>query len=167
VDPNIHSNDEVPKLSSPAFIGRKSKVKSGKIKANSNRNGKDHPSAELSLKDATDFTEPSLPLPEPSFRILEDVKELQPFDRPNSYIRYIEATQEELSDEVEYDLEEEDIQWLELVNAQRRQQGRAVVKGRDMEFMMDRLEKESYFQVTSHLFYPCQENSKLKGATNS
>jgi len=153
VDPNIKLHDEVPKLSSPAFIGRKSKVKSDKVKVKSNKNGKVQPPAEPALKDAAEFSQPSLPLPEPSFRIFENVKELQLFDRPNSYIRYMEATQEELSDEVEYDLEEEDVQWLELANVKRRKQGGVVVKRRDMEFMMDRLEKESYFQVTWHILY--------------
>lgn len=95
-----------------------------------------------------------LPLPEPSVQVLEPCQEGEGFERPNAYIRYMEATPEELSEEIEYDLEEEDIQWLEIANSKRKKQGVTLVKRKDMEFMMDRLEKESYFQVI-HKFYFC------------
>ena len=53
--------------------------------------------------------------------------------------------------DIEYDLDEEDCAWLELVNEQRSEEGFAAVKLENLQLLMDRLEKESFFQVSCQL----------------
>lgn len=67
--------------------------------------------------------------------------------QPNAYIRFIEKSAEELDGEVEYDVDEEDTAWLAIVNKTRAKQGLPPVSVDTLELLMDRLEKESYFQV--------------------
>ncbi|RWS31132.1 peregrin-like isoform X11 [Leptotrombidium deliense] len=84
-------------------------------------------------------------LPEPSFRVIENYKAPEAHPRPSSYFRYIDKSQEELDDEVEYDMDEEDCAWLDLINSKRKQDGLVEVEQDTFELLMDRLEKESYF----------------------
>uniref|UniRef100_A0A6G1SNW8 Peregrin n=1 Tax=Aceria tosichella TaxID=561515 RepID=A0A6G1SNW8_9ACAR len=60
------------------------------------------------------------------------------------YFHYKEPTQEELNNTVEYDMDLEDINWLEQFNEQNG--GTLRVTDSDFEKIMDRLEKESYFE---------------------
>ncbi|XP_012522804.1 peregrin [Monomorium pharaonis] len=70
---------------------------------------------------------------------------------PNSYIRFMERSGEELDGEVEYDLDEEDTAWLSIVNERRLASGLTPALEPDtFELLMDRLEKESYFQQQSN-----------------
>ncbi|XP_053982612.1 bromodomain-containing protein homolog [Hylaeus volcanicus] len=70
---------------------------------------------------------------------------------PNSYIRFMERSGEELDGEVEYDLDEEDTAWLSIVNERRLVSGLTPPLEPDtFELLMDRLEKESYFQQQSN-----------------
>ncbi|KAG7303468.1 hypothetical protein JYU34_011987 [Plutella xylostella] len=96
--------------------------------------------------------EPHVKLPEASFKLIEDynerVSDAPP--RPNAYIRFIEKSAEELDGEVEYDVDEEDTAWLGLINKQRTKQGLQLVSVDTLELLMDRLEKESYFQATQN-----------------
>ncbi|XP_068985349.1 bromodomain-containing protein homolog [Bombus flavifrons] len=70
---------------------------------------------------------------------------------PNSYIRFMERSGEELDGEVEYDLDEEDTAWLSTVNERRLASGLSPPLEPDtFELLMDRLEKESYFQQQSN-----------------
>lgn len=71
--------------------------------------------------------------------------------RPNAYIRFIEKSAEELDVDVEYDVDEEDTAWLGILNKQRTKQGLPLVSVDTLELLMDRLEKESYFQVQNNL----------------
>lgn len=71
--------------------------------------------------------------------------------RPNAYIRFIEKSAEELDGEVEYDVDEEDTAWLAILNKQRTKHGLPLVSVDTLELLMDRLEKESYFQVQNNL----------------
>lgn len=48
---------------------------------------------------------------------------------------------------VEYDVDEEDTAWLSIMNEKREAQGLPPVSVDSLELLMDRLEKESYFQV--------------------
>lgn len=74
--------------------------------------------------------------------------------RPNAYIRFIEKSAEELDGEVEYDVDEEDTAWLAIINKNRAKQALPPVSVDTLELLMDRLEKESYFQVSySPLYY--------------
>ncbi|XP_034736114.1 bromodomain-containing protein 1-like isoform X2 [Etheostoma cragini] len=64
--------------------------------------------------------------------------------RPPAYFKYTERTEEELDDEVEYDMDEEDYAWLELINDKRKSEGVSQVSYNLFEFLMDRFEKESH-----------------------
>lgn len=107
---------------------------------------------------------PSPPkLPEASFTIIETWSQPDAPERPNSYYRFIEKSPDEMEDEVEYDMDEDDFAWLELMNQQRRFENLSEVHPEAFELLMDRLEKESYFQMQStgtgqgtasiHIFY--------------
>ncbi|XP_043495512.1 peregrin [Polistes fuscatus] len=79
----------------------------------------------------------------------EQLGEAEPL--PNSYVRFMERSGEELDGEVEYDLDEEDTAWLSIVNERRIASGLLPPLEPDIfELLMDRLEKESYFQQESN-----------------
>ncbi|KAL4711897.1 hypothetical protein ACJJTC_006066 [Scirpophaga incertulas] len=99
--------------------------------------------------------EPHVKLPEASYKLIPDYNERvcdAPL-RPNAYIRFIEKSAEELDGEVEYDVDEEDTAWLAIINKMRAKQGLPAVSVDTLELLMDRLEKESYFQVYIYLKY--------------
>ncbi|XP_066598940.1 bromodomain-containing protein homolog isoform X2 [Prorops nasuta] len=84
-----------------------------------------------------------------------NVKEIEGYENqigeaeslPNSYVRFMERSGEELDGEVEYDLDEEDTAWLTIVNERRISSGLTPpLEANTFELLMDRLEKESYFQ---------------------
>ncbi|XP_044886516.1 bromodomain-containing protein 1 isoform X2 [Mauremys mutica] len=83
------------------------------------------------------------PLPEPKVRIVEYSPPSAP-RRPPIYYKFIEKSAEELDNEVEYDMDEEDYAWLEIINEKRKSDGVSVVSQNMFEFLMDRFEKESY-----------------------
>lgn len=60
--------------------------------------------------------------------------------------RYIDKSVEELDEEVEYDIDEEDYIWLDIMNDKRRRDGVTPILQEVFEYLMDRLEKESYFE---------------------
>ncbi|EDO40569.1 predicted protein [Nematostella vectensis] len=66
--------------------------------------------------------------------------------RPTTYFRFIEQTTEEMDEMVEYDMDEEDYAWLDFVNDKRKADSIAPVSQEVFETLMDRLEKESYFE---------------------
>lgn len=61
--------------------------------------------------------------------------------------RFIEKSLEELDEEVEYDMDEEDRAWLQKMNEKRAVDELPPVEMETFELLMDRLEKESFFQV--------------------
>lgn len=87
----------------------------------------------------------SCTLPEPKFRTVEYNLPAVP-RRPQTYYTYEEKTPEELDEEVEYDMDEEDYAWLELVNEKRRSEGFSQVSPNVFEFLVDRFEKESFLE---------------------
>lgn len=84
-------------------------------------------------------------LPEPSFRVIEGYDLPDAPERPASYFRFIEKSPEELDESIEYDMDEEDCAWLDLINKKRKSSGQEAVPADTFELLMDRLEKESYF----------------------
>ncbi|XP_077132429.1 peregrin isoform X5 [Ranitomeya variabilis] len=84
-------------------------------------------------------------LPEVVYRELEQETPDAPA-RPSSYYRYIEKSAEELDEEVEYDMDEEDYIWLDIMNERRKAEGVNFIPQEIFEYLMDRLEKESYFE---------------------
>uniref|UniRef100_A0A8C2F407 Bromodomain and PHD finger containing 1 n=1 Tax=Cyprinus carpio TaxID=7962 RepID=A0A8C2F407_CYPCA len=88
---------------------------------------------------------PLVKLPEVVFRELDQDRPDAP-PRPMSYYRYIDKSAEELDEEVEYDIDEEDYIWLDIMNDRRRADGVVPIPQELFEYLMDRLEKESYFE---------------------
>ncbi|XP_054997498.1 bromodomain-containing protein 1 isoform X2 [Sorex araneus] len=82
-------------------------------------------------------------LPEPKVRIVEYSPPSAP-RRPPVYYKFIEKSAEELDHEVEYDMDEEDYAWLEIINEKRKGDCVSAVSQSVFEFLMDRFEKESY-----------------------
>lgn len=66
--------------------------------------------------------------------------------QPTSYHRFIEKSLEEMDEQVEYDMDEEDCGWLRDVNDQRKGENIGSVSQEVFEMLMDRLEKESFFE---------------------
>ncbi|XP_049941218.1 peregrin isoform X1 [Schistocerca serialis cubense] len=94
----------------------------------------------------TSAAEEKVKLPEPCFTVLDNYNISDAPPRPNSYIRFIERSAEEMDAEVEYDMDEEDCAWLSIINERRAAAGLTDVPVDTFELLMDRLEKESYFQ---------------------
>lgn len=94
--------------------------------------------------------EPHIKLPEAAVKEVQDYSIADAPPRPNAYIRFIEKTAEELDGEVEYDVDEEDTTWLEIMNENRAAEGSAPIAVESLELLLDRLEKESYFQAASN-----------------
>ncbi|KAM4610467.1 bromodomain and PHD finger-containing protein 3 isoform 2-T3 [Polymixia lowei] len=88
-------------------------------------------------------------LPEPKFRVLETFKPIEAPPLPTAYYRYIERSPEEQEAEAEYDMDEEDIAWLEMVNAGRTTEGHSAVSQDTFELLVDRLEEEAYREARS------------------
>lgn len=94
--------------------------------------------------------EPHIKLPEASVKEVKDYAISDAPPRPNAYIRFIEKTAEELDGEVEYDVDEEDTTWLDIMNEKRSAEGAAPISVEALELLLDRLEKESYFQASTN-----------------
>ncbi|NXJ83537.1 BRPF3 protein, partial [Trogon melanurus] len=88
----------------------------------------------------------SLHLPQPHFRVVDSFSQPAAAPLPAAYYRYIEKPPEDLDVEVEYDMDEEDLAWLEMVNEKRRDDGYGTVSADTFELLVDRLEKESYLE---------------------
>nr|XP_040024861.1 bromodomain-containing protein 1-like isoform X1 [Gasterosteus aculeatus aculeatus] len=86
---------------------------------------------------------------EPKVRTVEYNLPVVP-KRPAAYYKYTERTSEELDEEVEYDMDEEDYSWLEIVNEKRRSEGVSQVSFNLFEFLMDRFEKETHAATRGH-----------------
>ncbi|XP_076577976.1 bromodomain-containing protein 1 isoform X2 [Chaetodon auriga] len=84
-------------------------------------------------------------LPEPKFRTVEYNLPAVP-KRAAAFYKYMEKTEEELDEETEYDMDEEDYSWLDLVNEKRRSEGVSQVSHNVFEFLVDRFEKELYLE---------------------
>ncbi|KAM4676295.1 bromodomain-containing protein 1 isoform 2-T2 [Discoglossus pictus] len=82
-------------------------------------------------------------LPEPKVRVIECSPPSAPH-RSAVYYKFQEKSSEELDKEVEYDMDEEDYAWLEIINERRKSDGLSVVSQDIFEFLMDRFEKASY-----------------------
>ncbi|KDR80942.1 hypothetical protein GALMADRAFT_241500 [Galerina marginata CBS 339.88] len=72
------------------------------------------------------------------------------FNRPDHYIRHIEPLESDLAKIVEYDMDEQDQDWLDLVNVDRKKGQVDLVMPEAFEIIMDRLEKE-WFDLTKNI----------------
>ncbi|KAK0547557.1 hypothetical protein OC846_004812 [Tilletia horrida] len=62
--------------------------------------------------------------------------------RPEHYLRFIEPVEAELKNRVEYDMDEQDQEWLDQVNAERKRSGMDTISYEVFEILVDRIEKE-------------------------
>ncbi|XP_038579228.1 bromodomain and PHD finger-containing protein 3 isoform X2 [Micropterus salmoides] len=88
-------------------------------------------------------------LPEPKFHVLETFTPVEAPPLPTAYYRYIEFLTDEQEAEAEYDMDEEDTAWLEMVNAGRTSEGHSAVTPDTFELLVDRLEEEAYREARS------------------
>ncbi|KAK7031458.1 Bromodomain and phd finger-containing protein 3 [Favolaschia claudopus] len=75
------------------------------------------------------------------------------FNRPDQYIRHIEPLEIDLERQVEYDMDEQDQEWLDAVNADRKHQQLDKISYEIFEVVMDRLEKD-WFHLSKHIQKP-------------
>lgn len=64
------------------------------------------------------------------------------FDKPHHYIRYVEPMEGDLKRQVEYDMDEQDQEWLDALNFERRKDGLDTISYEIFEIILDQLEKE-------------------------
>uniref|UniRef100_A0A3B5L6E4 Bromodomain and PHD finger containing, 3b n=1 Tax=Xiphophorus couchianus TaxID=32473 RepID=A0A3B5L6E4_9TELE len=83
-------------------------------------------------------------LPEPKFRVVESFTPVEAPPLPAAYYRYIECSPEDQERKAEYDMDEEDSAWLEMVNATRLSEGLSAISPDNFELLVDRLEEEAY-----------------------
>lgn len=97
-------------------------------------------------------------LPQPSFRKISNAdyqkkkftKRKNPNHQGDGYYRYEELSPEEQLNRVEYDMDDQDEAWLTQLNAKlRAEYNGCELSESDFERVMDRLEKESYFESKS------------------
>ncbi|KAL1021301.1 hypothetical protein UPYG_G00011450 [Umbra pygmaea] len=144
-------NSELPVASASATPGRKPPVtprgRKKDFKHSSSTPQKHCPKYHDKTNSSHNHHQP--PLPEPTFRILETFTPCAAPPLPVAYYRYMERSTEEQEWEAEYDMDEEDAAWLEMVNARRMSDGDTVVSPDTFELLIDRLEEESYMEARS------------------
>ncbi|KAF8949519.1 nuA3 HAT complex component nto1 [Haplosporangium gracile] len=114
--------------------------------------------------------EPKTPLtllPKSTFRLIpREEDDLEEYHLPTTHnVRYIEPTETELAERVEYDMDEQDEIWLKEVNAQRRKQDLSEVTSTMFEKIFDRLEKE-WFDLTKNIPKPTENLPPEDSACN-
>jgi hypothetical protein len=70
------------------------------------------------------------------FRHVEKIPAV--FQMPTSYYRFIEKPAEEQDEEVEYDMDEEDVAWLNIINEKRSSENLSKITEDQFELLMDR-----------------------------
>ncbi|PWN18131.1 hypothetical protein BCV69DRAFT_253233, partial [Microstroma glucosiphilum] len=65
-----------------------------------------------------------------------------PFEKPEHYMRFVEPIEADLKKQVEYDMDEQDKEWLDAFNADRRKDQLDTISYEAFEVIIDRLEKE-------------------------
>jgi len=89
-------------------------------------------------------------LPEAQYREISDYNLPPAPPMPVTYYKFVEKTAEEMDKEVEYDMDEEDVAWLKMMNSRRSSDQLSKISEDQFELLMDRLEKESYFHVQTN-----------------
>eukprot|EP00118_Oscarella_pearsei_P018622 m.191381 g.191381 ORF g.191381 m.191381 type:complete len:2209 (+) comp39449_c0_seq4:329-6955(+) len=85
-------------------------------------------------------------LPTPKVRAIDPLPTRTPREQSVDYRNFVEKPVEQLEAEVEYDMDEEDCAWLSMANEKRATENAEPVPEATFEFLMDRFEKESFFE---------------------
>ncbi|KNE98684.1 hypothetical protein PSTG_08053 [Puccinia striiformis f. sp. tritici PST-78] len=72
---------------------------------------------------------------------------------PPSYIRWVQPAEDELERACEYDMDEQDLEWLQVLNSDRKRLSQEPITCEMFEIVMDRLEKE-WFQLNQRIQKP-------------
>jgi bromodomain and PHD finger-containing protein 1 len=143
--------EELPKTPANKVIKRGKKIGMKTPKSLMKLKNVEAIKAEESKKaDGAENEKKPLKLPEAFYSEIEDYDITDAPKRSNTYYRFIEKSPEEMDEMVEYDMDEEDVAWLNLINEKRSQDGQARIMEDQFELLMDRLEKESYFHVQTN-----------------
>ncbi|ORX59149.1 hypothetical protein BCR36DRAFT_366335 [Piromyces finnis] len=78
-------------------------------------------------------------------------------DVDKNFIQFIEPSEEELANRIEYDMDEQDMVWLKKINKLRIKKGLGLIEPLFFEHVMDRLEKE-WFELNKNL--PSEKNDQ-------
>lgn len=137
-------------FTTPGKTGRRGKLLKRSIKNSQKeigkKNGDPTPKKGTAGRNSKKVSQPVVNLPQAVVRILDDYKISEAPPRPNAaYIRFIERTPEELAETLEYDLDEEDVAWLEIINKLRAKDNLPQISPDCLEPIIDRLEKESFY----------------------
>jgi bromodomain and PHD finger-containing protein 1 len=139
-------NEPEPAKSTPKSTNRR--MRSHFTQSKSSSRNKCKKKSKLKTPSQDNPTHPQVvKLPEVSVTTLEngvDCPDAPPRDAV--YYRFIEQSPEEIDEMIEYDMDEEDYQWLSLVNEERKNEGLTSVPQEAFELLMDRLEKECVFE---------------------
>ncbi|KAF9301438.1 nuA3 HAT complex component nto1 [Mortierella antarctica] len=114
--------------------------------------------------------EPKTPmtlLPKSAFRLIpREDDDLEEYHLPAGHnVRYIEPTETELAERVEYDMDEQDEFWLKEINEDRRRKDLGEVSSSIFEKIFDRLEKE-WFDLTKNMPKPTENLPPEDSACN-
>lgn len=75
------------------------------------------------------------------------------FQPTATYSRWVQPSQDELANQVEYDMNDADKIWLDRVNLERKKEGLDAISYEFFEIIMDKLEKE-WFDLSKHFPKP-------------
>ncbi|XP_068599428.1 bromodomain and PHD finger-containing protein 3 [Brachionichthys hirsutus] len=128
---------------------RRKDSKSPSIKSSPSKNS--CPDSHSQTPEKLNVSHQQMTLPEPRYHVLETFVPVEVPPLPTAYYRYIERFAEEQEAEAEYDMDEEDAAWLEMVNAGRTSEGYSVVSPDTFELLIDRLEEEAYQESRSRV----------------
>ncbi|XP_068188283.1 bromodomain and PHD finger-containing protein 3 isoform X2 [Antennarius striatus] len=109
------------------------------------------PNSHTQIPEKINISHPQMTLPEPKYHVLETFVPVEVPPLPTAYYRYIERLAEDQEAEAEYDMDEEDTAWLEMVNAGRISEGYSAVTPDTFELLIDRLEEEAYQEARSRV----------------
>ncbi|KAK0146281.1 Bromodomain and PHD finger-containing protein 3 [Merluccius polli] len=150
-----HLSSPSPPASGPQVVrkpatprGRRKDPKSASVKSSpfsKNRGPNSHPQTPDKMSSHQSGT--AAALPEPTFRLLETFRPAQAPPLPAAYYRFMERSAEEQA--AEYDMDEEDVAWLEMINSGRKADGHPSVSADTFELLVDRLEEEAYREARS------------------
>lgn len=87
-------------------------------------------------------------VPTAEYKVVDSlVPAFPPHKRPEQLIKFVEKSRADFDRTVEYDCDEEDYLWIKNINKERKKNKASIISPEQLEQVMDRLEKESHFEV--------------------